>query len=67
MILIDRPGHGWSRRENLLDSTPGPQARMIDAALQKLGIDNAVFVVHSWSGALGARIALDYPGPSPVS
>jgi pimeloyl-ACP methyl ester carboxylesterase len=62
VILIDRPGHGWSRRENLLDSTPGPQARMIDAALQKLGIGNAVFLVHSWSGALGARIALDHPG-----
>lgn len=25
------------------------------------GIDRAVFVVHSWSGALGARIALDHP------
>lgn len=62
VILVDRPGHGWSRRENILDSTPGPQARMIDAALQKLGIGNAVFVVHSWSGALGARIALDHPG-----
>jgi pimeloyl-ACP methyl ester carboxylesterase len=62
VILIDRPGHGWSRRENLLDSTPGPQARMIDAALQKLGIGKAVFLVHSWSGALGARIALDHPG-----
>jgi len=62
VILIDRPGHGWSRRESLLDSTPGPQARMIDAALQKLGIGSAVFLVHSWSGALGARIALDHPG-----
>lgn len=62
VILIDRPGHGWSRREDILDSTPGPQARMIDAALQEFGIANAVFVVHSWSGALGARIALDHPG-----
>ena len=60
VILIDRPGHGWSRRENLLEFTPGPQARMIDAALQKLGIGNAVFLVHSWSGALGARIALEH-------
>ena len=34
---------------------------MIDEALAKLGIDRAIFVVHSWSGALGARIALDYP------
>ena len=61
VILIDRPGHGWSPRERLEDSTPALQARMIDEALQKLGVNSAIFVVHSWAGALGARIALDYP------
>jgi pimeloyl-ACP methyl ester carboxylesterase len=61
VILIDRPGHGWSTRARLDDSTPAIQAGMIDEALQKLGIGPAVFVVHSWSGALGARMALDYP------
>jgi pimeloyl-ACP methyl ester carboxylesterase len=61
VILIDRPGHGWSTRASLADSTPGPQGRMIEEALQKLGVQRAIFVVHSWSGALGARIALDYP------
>ena len=34
---------------------------MIEEALAKLGIGRAVFVVHSWAGALGARMALDYP------
>ena len=61
VILIDRPGHGWSTRERLEDSTPAIQARMIDEALSRLGIGPAIFVVHSWSGALGARMALDYP------
>jgi pimeloyl-ACP methyl ester carboxylesterase len=61
VILIDRPGHGWSTRTRLEDSTPAIQAGMIDDALQKLGVGRAVFVVHSWSGALGARMALDYP------
>ena len=61
VILIDRPGHGWSTRARRQDSTPDIQARMIDDALGKLGIDRAVFVVHSWSGALGARLALDHP------
>lgn len=61
VILIDRPGHGWSTRARRQDSTPDIQARMIIEALGKLGIDRAVFVVHSWSGALGARIALDHP------
>ncbi len=62
VILIDRPGHGWSTRARLKDSTPAVQARMINEALEKLGLGPAIFVVHSWSGALGARMALDYPG-----
>jgi pimeloyl-ACP methyl ester carboxylesterase len=61
VILIDRPGHGWSPRQRDEDSTPAIQGRMIDEALEKLGIGSAIFVVHSWSGALGARMALDFP------
>ena len=61
VILIDRPGHGWSTRARLDDSTPAIQARMIDEALEKLGVGRVILVVHSWSGALGARMALDYP------
>ena len=61
VILIDRPGHGWSTRARVEDSTPDIQARMIEEALENLGIGRAVFVVHSWAGALGARMALDYP------
>jgi pimeloyl-ACP methyl ester carboxylesterase len=34
---------------------------MIDEALEKLGVVSAIFVVHSWAGALGARLALDCP------
>jgi pimeloyl-ACP methyl ester carboxylesterase len=61
VILIDRPGHGWSVREREADSTPALQAGMIAEALKQLGIGPAIIVVHSWSGALGARMALDYP------
>jgi pimeloyl-ACP methyl ester carboxylesterase len=61
VILIDRPGHGWSTRARLEDSNPAIQGRMIDEALQKLGVGRTILVVHSWSGALGARMALDYP------
>ena len=61
VILIDRPGHGWSTRARLEDSTPAIQAAMIGEALAKLGIGPSILVVHSWSGALGARMALDYP------
>ena len=61
VILIDRPGHGWSTRARPEDSTPEIQARMIEEALAKLGVSRAILVVHSWAGALGPRIALDYP------
>ena len=61
VILIDRPGHGWSTRAELASSTPEIQGRMIDEALQKLGVGEAVFVVHSWAGALGLRMAMDHP------
>jgi pimeloyl-ACP methyl ester carboxylesterase len=61
VLLIDRPGHGWSTRARLEDSTPEIQARMISEALATLGVGEAILVVHSWAGALGARIALDYP------
>jgi pimeloyl-ACP methyl ester carboxylesterase len=61
VILIDRPGHGWSTRENLEISTPVTQAKMIDQALEALGISHAILVVHSMAGALGALMALDYP------
>jgi pimeloyl-ACP methyl ester carboxylesterase len=61
VILIDRPGHGWSTRARLADSTPAIQGRMIDEALQKLGLGPVVLVVHSWSGALGAWMALAHP------
>lgn len=60
VILVDRPGHGWSTRANFSDSTPQPQARMISEALQKLGVPRAIVVAHSWSGALALRIALDH-------
>jgi len=61
VILIDRPGHGWSARERADDSTPDVQGRMIAEALAKLGVGPVVLVVHSWAGALGARMALDFP------
>ena len=61
VILIDRPGHGWSSRDLLSDSAPSVQARMIDEALDKLGVTGAIFVVHSWAGSLGALMALTYP------
>jgi pimeloyl-ACP methyl ester carboxylesterase len=61
VILIDRPGHGWSSASHKETSTPAAQGRMIEEALNKLDIGPVILVVHSWAGALGARMAIDYP------
>lgn len=61
VILIDRPGHGGSLREDRLATSPSAQAAMIDEALGKIGVARAVFVVHSWAGALGTAMVLDFP------
>ena len=59
VVLIDRPGHGWSSRsENL---SPALQAKMINDVLGQLKIERAIVVVHSLAGVLGLRMALDYP------
>jgi pimeloyl-ACP methyl ester carboxylesterase len=61
VILLDRPGHGWSSRDDLENGTPAIQAKQIDAVLEKLGVRGAILVVHSLAGALGPLMALDYP------
>ena len=60
VILIDRPGRGWSDVATA-DSSPARQAALIDEALQKLGVERAVLVGHSWAGALVTAYALDRP------
>ncbi len=61
VILIDRPGHGWSARDSLHRSSPAEQAAMIDAALEQIGVSQAIIVVHSLAGALGALMPLNHP------
>lgn len=62
VIIFDRPGHGWSDRpDGAADGSPGRQAALIAEALDKLGIDKAVIVGHSWGGAVAAAMALDQP------
>ena len=62
VILIDRPGHGWSDRPGGDDdAVPARQAALIDEALRRLGVKRAIIVGHSWSGALATAYALAYP------
>ena len=61
VILIDRPGMGWSKRKGRDGSAPKVQAAILREVLDQLGIARAIIVGHSWGGALAASFALDYP------
>jgi pimeloyl-ACP methyl ester carboxylesterase len=62
VILIDRPGHGFSDRPGgRADASPGRQAALVAQALAELGIERSIILGHSWAGALAAAFALDFP------
>jgi pimeloyl-ACP methyl ester carboxylesterase len=61
VILIDRPGMGWSKRKGRAGSSPADQAAILREILERLGVERAIIVGHSWGGALAASFALDHP------
>ena len=62
VILVDRPGHGWSDRSPAPDAaSPAHQAAMLSEMLDRLGIDRAIVVSHSWGGTVATALALDHP------
>jgi pimeloyl-ACP methyl ester carboxylesterase len=62
VILIDRPGHGWSDRPGgRADASPARQAVLVHQALERIGVSRAILVAHSWAGVLATAYALDYP------
>jgi pimeloyl-ACP methyl ester carboxylesterase len=61
VIAVDRPGHGWSDRPGgTEDASPARQAALIKQALRHVGVERAIIVGHSWSGALACRFALGH-------
>jgi pimeloyl-ACP methyl ester carboxylesterase len=62
VILIDRPGHGWSSRPASGDyASPARQAELVAGALQQLGVRRAILIGHSWGGAFATAFALAFP------
>jgi len=61
VILIDRPGHGWSERSTD-NASPGQQAAMVAEALERLDVGRAVVVAHSFAGSVATALALEDPG-----
>lgn len=62
VVLIDRPGHGWSDRPGgKADASPTRQAALIAQALEGIGLDRFVLVGHSLGGTVAAAFARAYP------
>ena len=59
VILIDRPGSGYS--DPIDSATIRSQAAHIGDALQTLGLDRPLVVGHSLGGAVALALALDRP------
>lgn len=60
VTVVDRPGHGLSRRPRL-GGTPREQADQIAAGLRKLGITRAVVAAHSYGGLVALAMAERHP------
>jgi pimeloyl-ACP methyl ester carboxylesterase len=61
VILVDRPGFGFSERKRAGENSPTEQAVILDALLSRLGVDRAIILGHSWGGTLALTFALDFP------
>lgn len=62
VVAFDRPGFGWSDRLGGREmASPTAQGAAIAQGMAALGIDRAIVLGHSWSGALATAIALDHP------
>src|SRR5215472_7312931 len=57
VILIDRPGMGWSRRRGREASSPQYQAAILREVLDQIGVERAIIVGHSCRGAGFAGVA----------
>jgi len=60
VVAFDRPGHGYSERQDSVNTTVEVQALIIRDALEKLSLNKPVLVGHSWGGSLMLAAAVAY-------
>ena len=67
--LVDRPGLGWSDRSDpeylgpwsRASESPAEQARVLQAAVARLGVERPLVLGHSFGGAVALAWALERP------
>jgi pimeloyl-ACP methyl ester carboxylesterase len=61
VVMIDRPGSGYSVRPNDTLAPLAAQARLISRFCQALALERPVVVGHSLGGAIALALALEHP------
>ena len=60
VIVIERPGYGYSERPRRL-WTPRAHATLFQQALAQLGVEQAIVLGHSWGTMVAVALALQAP------
>ena len=60
VIVIERPGYGYSTRPRQL-WTPRAHATLFQKALRQLGVEQAIVLGHSWGTMVAVALALQAP------
>lgn len=61
VIVFDRPGYGHSQRPRGRVWSPQAQADLFRAAIERLGVSQAVILGHSWGASVAVAMALKHP------
>jgi pimeloyl-ACP methyl ester carboxylesterase len=61
VVLIDRPGSGYSSALTGTDAGIGAQAGLVARLIEVLGLDRPLMVGHSYGGAVSLALALERP------
>lgn len=61
IVLVDRPGSGWSTRAPDASSSLWQQADTMAKFIRALGLERVMIVGHSLGGALALTIAAEHP------
>jgi pimeloyl-ACP methyl ester carboxylesterase len=61
VVILDRPGSGYSTRPAGASAALGAQAATIARFIDKLGLERPLVVGHSLGGAIALALAVDHP------